>query len=82
MPNEHDDNRPLSQRMKDGSYKPSPELAEHMARQEKQDEIARRLVDTPPAPASKVTLSPEQIEEIAEAVANKVIAALKREGVS
>jgi hypothetical protein len=47
----------------------------------------KRLPNIPPPPRlpakeTTLTLSPEQIEEIAEAVANKVVAKLKPEGAS
>jgi hypothetical protein len=82
MTNEYDDNRPLSQRAKDGSL-PSDalgtinKLADDMRLG---DEQMRKIADGPPRLPLVATLSQEQIEAIAEAVANRVIAALKPGG--
>jgi hypothetical protein len=78
MSNEHDDDkRSPSERIKDGSHPILCEVRESIAKKKEDDERRQQRLVLPPA---KVTLSPEQIETIAEAVANKVIAALKAEG--
>jgi hypothetical protein len=86
MTNEHDsDKRPFNERIRDPGFTPSPEMAEYIAKQKEQDESRRRLDESlrklPPA-KQELTLSPQQIEAIAEAVAIRVIAALKPEGAS
>jgi hypothetical protein len=82
MNNEHDDDkRPLSERIKDDSFTLSPEMAKLAADHFKGVELAGRLGASaiPPAPAKELVLSQQQIEAIAEAVANRVVAKLKEE---
>jgi hypothetical protein len=75
------DKRPLSERLKDGSYTPPPEAAKLFDRLKEQDERNAAIVRSFTAIPAKeeLTLSPEQIEAIAEAVANRVVAKLRAE---
>jgi hypothetical protein len=80
MNNEHDDKRPFSERIKDSSYKLQPEaakLADHLRENEHMQRLAAATV---PPPAKDLVLSQQQIEAIAEAVANRVVAKLRAEG--
>jgi hypothetical protein len=80
MNNEHDDDkRPLSGRMRDDSYKLPPEaakLADHLRVNERMERLAAAAV---PPPTKELVLSQRQIEAIAEAVANRVVAKLRAE---
>jgi hypothetical protein len=75
MSNEHDDDkRPFSERIKNGSYKLTPE-------QEAQYEalMPKTQPQPPPFTPAPVTISPAQFEDIVEAVANRVVAKLRGE---
>jgi hypothetical protein len=75
MTNQYDDDRPLSQRSKseDQSLSPDDAAARYDAI------IGRPSIKEPPPIAPTVRISQEQIEAIAEAVANRVIAKLREE---
>jgi hypothetical protein len=66
----------------DKRYTPAPEVAKLVDHLKEQDERNAAIVRSFTAIPAKgeLTLSPQQIEAIADAVANKVIAALKAEG--